>query len=315
MLFEPTPSPEPTGKIGDVVKGIVDPEKNSTVADWLIGTPLRIGIIIMVGLVILLILRRTIRTVTHHLAVGPRTVKGARLMKTNPLIQQRRAGRARTLGSVLRSSANILIGSIITLMVLDQLGISLAPLLASAGVAGVALGFGAQSLVKDFLSGIFLLLEDQYGVGDLVTFGDVEGIVEEVALRVTKVRDWDGVLWYLRNGEIVSTGNLSQGWARVLVDIRVGYQEDMAQVRALLEQACAEVASNPAVNPELVAPPIIWAIEDLTENAALFQIFAKCNPGHQWEIARITRETALHVLTKAQVPIVGILRGPATASE
>lgn len=313
MLFEPTPSPSEPVK--DLVKDIVDPPGSNTVADWLIGTPLRIAIIVIVGLVVLLILRRTIRTVTNHLAIGPKTEKGARLLKSTPLIQQRRAGRARTLGSVLRSSANILVGSIITLMVLDQLGISLAPLLASAGVAGVALGFGAQSLVKDFLSGIFLLLEDQYGVGDMVAFGDVEGIVEEVALRVTKVRDWDGVLWYLRNGEIISTGNLSQGWARVLVDIRIGYNEDMAQVRALLEQACAEVASNPAVNPELVAPPIIWAIEDLTENAALFQIFAKCNPGHQWEIARIVRETALQVLTEAHIPIVGILRGPATASE
>lgn len=315
MLFEPTPSPEPTGDLGDVVSKFVETDKNSTVADWLIGAPLRVAIIIVVGLLVLLILRRTIRTITNHLVAGPKTAKGARLMKSTPLVQQRRAGRARTLGSVLRSSANILIGSIITLMVLDQFDISLAPLLASAGVAGVALGFGAQSLVKDFLSGIFLLLEDQYGVGDMVTFGDVEGIVEEVALRVTKVQGWDGTLWYLRNGEIISTGNQSQGWARVLVDIRVGYEEDMAQVRALLEQACAEVAADPAINPDLVAPPIIWAIGDLTENSALFQIFAKSKPGQQWEIARQVRTAALHALTEAKVPLVGILRGPASVGE
>ncbi len=315
MLFEPTPSPEPTGPISDLVGKIGEPEKNTTAADWLIGAPLRVAIIVVVGFIVLLILRRTIRTITKHLVAGPKTVKGARLMKTTPLIQQRRAGRARTLGSVLRSSANILIGSIITLMVLDQFDISLAPLLASAGVAGVALGFGAQSLVKDFLSGIFLLLEDQYGVGDMVTFGEVEGIVEEVALRVTKVQGWDGTLWYIRNGEIVSTGNQSQSWARVLVDIRVGYHEDIDQVRALLEQVCAEVGADPTINPQLVAPPIVWAISDLTENAALFQIFAKSKPGEHWSIARQTRAAALRALTEAQIPIVGILRGPASVGE
>lgn len=195
-------------------------------------------------------------------------------------------------------------------MVLDQLDINLAPLLASAGVAGVALGFGAQSLVKDFLSGTFLLLEDQYGVGDVVEFDTVTGTIEEVALRVTKVRAFDGTLWYLRNGEIISTGNRSQGWGRSLVDVRVGYNEDMDQVKSLLAQAAAEVASDPDFSPYMLDEPEVWGVEDLSENSVKFSIFAKVTQGQQYAISRALRAHSLQVLTEAGIPLVGILRGP-----
>ena len=308
MRVEPDPSP--TDKIGELARELTQNEPNHTLADWPIGTPLRVALILVIGFIVLLVVRRTIRTVTEHLADPPKSEKNPRLLKVNPLVSERRAGRARTLGTVLRSTANIVIGSIVALMVLDQFDINLAPLLASAGVAGVALGFGAQSLVKDFLSGTFLLLEDQYGVGDIVDFGTVTGVVEEVALRVTKVRSFDGTMWYLRNGEIISTGNQTQGWGRALVDIRVGYDEDVAQVRSLLEQAAAEINADPEVNPSLLDAPLVLGIEDLSENSILFRIFAKTKPGQQYAVSRALREAALRALHAAQIPLVGILRSP-----
>lgn len=308
LPFEPEPSP--TDKIGELARELTQKEPNSTLADWLIGTPLRVALILVIGFIVLLIVRRAIRSVTEHLAAGAKTESNSRLLKVTPLVSERRAGRARTLGSVLRSTANIVIGSIIALMVLDQFDINLAPLLASAGVAGVALGFGAQSLVKDFLSGTFLLLEDQYGVGDIVDFGTVTGVVEEVALRVTKVRGWDGTLWFLRNGEIISIGNQTQGWGRALVDIRVGYTEDVDQVRSLLEQSAAQVHSDPAFSADFLAAPLVLGIEDLSENSILFQMFAKTKQGQQYGVSRALRETALKALSQAQIPLVGILRSP-----
>ena len=136
---------------------------------------------------------------------------------------ERRKQRAEALGSVLQSIASVTIFSIATMMVLSEFGVELAPLLAGAGIAGVALGFGAQNLVKDFIAGLFMLLEDQYGVGDVIDLGDVSGTVEAVGLRITTIRDARGVLWYIRNGEIIRVGNRSQGWAVVVVDVPVGF--------------------------------------------------------------------------------------------
>ncbi len=134
---------------------------------------------------------------------------------------ERRVARARTMGSLMKSIATIFIFTIVVLMCLSELNIDIAPLLASAGIAGIALGFGAQSLVKDFLNGLFMMFEDQYGVGDIVDLGEAVGVVEAVSPRVTRVRDYSGTVWYVRNGEILRVGNSNQNWARVNVDVAV----------------------------------------------------------------------------------------------
>ena len=114
-------------------------------------------------------------------------------------------------------------------MMLSELGVNVAPIIASAGILGIALGFGAQSLVKDFLSGIFMIFEDQYGVGDVVDLGEAIGTVEAVSLRVTRLRDVNGTVWYVRNGEILRVGNMSQNWARTVLDVGVGLQRGPGQ--------------------------------------------------------------------------------------
>ncbi len=126
-------------------------------------------------------------------------------------------------------------------MVLSELGVDIAPIIASAGIIGIALGFGAQSLVKDFLSGIFMILEDQYGVGDVVDVGEASGTVEAVSLRVTRLRDVDGTVWYVPNGEILRVGNKSQNWARSVLDISVAYHEDLARVRRVLQEVAHDL--------------------------------------------------------------------------
>ena len=186
-------------------------------ADWLLARPVAILSIIVLAASIRFVLHRLIRRLAHRAAEGtvPGVLakgRGHRLLKSSALLSERRKQRAETMASVLRSLTTGVILSVALLMVLDVVGLPIAPLLASAGIVGVAVGFGAQTLVKDFLSGIFLILEDQFGVGDLVDTGmGTVGTVEAVGLRVTRLRDSSGVVWYLRNGEILKVGNHSQG--------------------------------------------------------------------------------------------------------
>ena len=152
---------------------------------------------------------------------------GRVLAQATGLDHERHRQRTLTMGSLLHSIVTFAVTLVTVLTVMAIVGIPLGPLLASAGVGGVALGFGAQSLVKDFLSGIFMILEDQYGVGDIIDTGEAIGTVEEVSLRVTRLRDPSGIVWYVRNGEIVRIGNKTQGWSTAVVDIPVAYAEDL----------------------------------------------------------------------------------------
>ena len=301
----PSPSPS-TPSVGDEIGDALTktPGQRTGWLDWLVGAPLRIVVVLVLGAVLLVVLRRVIASFTERVAREPRSDLGGALRRaTSTLEAERRAGRARTLGSVLRSTVSIVVGSIVTMMVLNELGVNLAPLLASAGVAGVALGFGAQSLVKDFLSGIFMLFEDQYGVGDTVDFGSVVGTVEEVALRVTKVRDADGTLWYLRNGEILRTGNLSQGWVRATADFRVPYDVDTDLVRSLLTHAAEEVAAAPDVNPLLLLAPEVVVVE-LADDHLLYRLQARTTLADRATVVRELRDRGLAALTGGGVRLV-----------
>ena len=155
--------------------------------------------------------------------------------------------RISTVASLLRNLTSIVVGVVVVLTFMAVFDIPLAPLLASAGVGGIALAFGAQSLVKDFLSGIFMIMEDQYGVGDLIDTGEVRGTVEEVGLRVTRVRDATGTVWYVRNGEILKLGNQSQGWSTAIIDVPVAYDEDAGKVMGILEEVATEIDARPGV--------------------------------------------------------------------
>ena len=313
LLAAATPDPQET----DDPLSPNDTTSAQSWGQWFLGIPLKIILIVAISSIVLFLLRRTIRTITNHVAdgtpfldrgilrpIGESEIGGV-LAKANPLSSARRAQRARTLGSVLRSSATIVVGGIAFFLILDTLGVNIAPFIASAGVIGVALGFGAQSLVKDFLTGLFMLLEDQYGVGDVVDVGPANGTVEAVTLRITKIRDSDGTLWYVPNGTMLRVGNKTQGWATAVVEIDVDYFADLDQVRGLLAQAASRVVKDPVVGAHVLGEPTITGIERLSADAVTLRLKVKTSPAMQWEVARELRTATRDELERADVPLAG----------
>jgi small-conductance mechanosensitive channel len=205
------------------------------------------------------------------------------------LIDERRKQRVRALGSILRSAASVTIFTIAGVAVLGELGINLAPLLASAGVVGIAFGFGAQNMVRDYLSGIFMLLEDQYGVGDVITVGDATGTVETVTLRITRMRDVNGIVWHIRNGTIEQVGNESQGWARAVIDFPVPYQADLSAIRRLLSDTAESLWNEPYWRTVMIERPEVWGAQEVTSAVVTMRIVVKTAPLRQWEVEREMR--------------------------
>ncbi|MFD8532274.1 mechanosensitive ion channel family protein [Streptosporangium canum] len=219
---------------------------------------------------------------------------------------ERRRQRAETIGSVLRPVASIVILGTAALTVLERLSVPIAPLLTSVGIVGVAVGFGAQELVKDFIAGMFMLLEDQYGVGDVIDVGAAIGTVEAVTLRITRLRDIDGRVWYVRNGTITRVGNESQGWSRATVDVPVSYASDIPAVRALLKDVVEDMWNDSTYRDSvMVEEPQVWGIEQISDTAIVFRISAKTIPSRQAEVARELRIRIKSALDRASIPIAG----------
>jgi small conductance mechanosensitive channel len=206
---------------------------------------------------------------------------------------------------VLKHVATIVIIGTTLLTVLDRLTIPIAPLLTSVGILGVAIGFGAQELVKDFIAGMFMLLEDQYGVGDVIDTGTAVGTVEAVTLRVTRLRDADGRVWYIRNGTITRVGNESQGWSRAYMDVPVAYTSDVATVRVLLEHVAEEIwADTEFREAMIVEPPEVYGVEQLSDSTLVFRLSAKTLPAKQAEVARELRLRVKSALDAADIAMV-----------
>jgi small conductance mechanosensitive channel len=270
--------------------------------------PLRIILIIMVALLVRFLLHRTINKLVRTTANGsvPTILKPLRermpsaVQDATSLFPERRRQRAEAIGSVLRSFVSVVVFSIALLLVLSELGFDLAPLLASAGIAGVALGFGAQSLVKDLIAGLFMLLEDQYGVGDTVDVGEATGIVEAVGLRITTIRDARGVLWYIRNGEIIRVGNKSQGWAVIMVDIPIGFA-GVDDATVVLRQAAAEMADDPEFADDLIEPPAVLGVEHISVDGAVVRTTAKTPADAQFRVGRELRRRLTEALESSGI--------------
>ncbi|MEU4212996.1 mechanosensitive ion channel family protein [Streptomyces sp. NPDC026206] len=244
---------------------------------WL-SNGLRIILIIVIAVAARSLIRRAI---TKLIARMNRTAQGIDGTALGSLLvnAERRRQRSEAIGSVLRSVASFLIMGTASLTVLSVLKINLAPLLASAGVAGVAIGFGARNLVTDFLSGVFMILEDQYGVGDEVDAGVATGTVIEVGLRVTKLRGANGAIWYVRNGEVKRIGNLSQGWAMAEVDVTLRYDEDLDRARAVIATAGEEMAKEAPWTERIWAPVEVMGLDSVTLDSVVVRVQAKTMPG------------------------------------
>lgn len=265
--------------------------------DSLIGAPLRIAAIVGLCIASWIVITKTISRVTQRLVDKAETDRLAVARRTQHtsdlsavLMAQRRRARAEAIASLLRSVTSAFVVGIGVLLVLAQLNINITPLLASAGVIGVALGFGAQSMVKDYLSGIFLILEDQYGVGDVVDLGPVVGTVEEVSLRITRVRDMSGVVWYVRNGEVLRVANRSQGWTLAIVDVQVAYDENLDRVRDLVEAVADDMDQDPQYDDMLLDKPAFAGVENVSSESVTIRVTAKAAPEKQVATTRAIRE-------------------------
>jgi small-conductance mechanosensitive channel len=263
---------------------------------------LRILFVVALALVARMLAHRMISKLTRR-AAEPAARRGDAAFL---LRGERRYQRAQALGSLLRNLSSVVIFGIAGMTVAGYLGINLAPVLASAGVLGIAIGFGAQNLVRDFLSGIFMLLEDQYGVGDVVDAGDATGTVEAVSLRTTRIRDVNGVVWHIRNGTITRIGNQSQNWARAVVDFPVPYTEDIARVRDVMERAAGQMWSEPHWHALMLDRPEVWGAESVSSDTVTIRLVARTLPLRQWEVARGLRERI-----KAALAAAGGGAGPA----
>jgi small conductance mechanosensitive channel len=277
-------------------------------ADVIVDKTFTITLIVLLALLARFLLHRAI----HRLVEGATSSRVSRLVsrRTRPQLGEtaavpvtpRRAQRARTIGSVLRSAASALVGAIAVVMILAEFGVALGPILASAGILGVALGFGAQNLVRDFLSGVFMLLEDQYGVGDIVDLGSANGTVEAVGLRITTVRDGNGTVWYVRNGEILRVGNKSQGYAVAVADLPLAHNADIAQATEIAERVAAEVAEDPEVAEHLIEAPEVVGLEKLGPEGVTFRVTARTSPGQQFGVQRALITALSEAFDRAGLP-------------
>jgi moderate conductance mechanosensitive channel len=269
--------------------------------DWLaenarvlVATPARILLIVVLAAAARAFVHRAVRRLTD------RTSNGAVPTILRPLrnrvahgdaehMTARRTQRAEAIGSVLRSFASFVILGIAVVLVLGELGLNLAPIVASAGVVGVALGFGAQNLIKDFIAGIGIILEDQYGVGDVVDLGEASGTVEAVGLRITRLRDVKGVVWYVRNGEVLRVGNQSQGYAQVVIDMPVAHDTDLEKARAVMQDVADAMYAEEDWAAVLLAEPESLGVEQITAEGVFLRLVVRATNADQWRVGRELR--------------------------
>ena len=269
-------------------------------ADILIGKPLAIAGLLLLMFVIRWILHRFVDRIVSRAEDGVLPDRMSRFGLRGRAAQEatardlatqtRRVQRAKTMGDLLKSVITGLLIAIFGTMVLSELGVNIAPIIASAGIIGLALGFGAQSMVKDFLSGVFMIFEDQYGVGDVVDVGEASGTVEAVSLRVTRLRDLNGTVWYVPNGEILRVGNMSQNWSRAVVDVNVGYHEDLVRVQRVLREVAHDLWEDEEFREVIIEEPEVTGVEMFTPEAITLRVLLKTAPMEQWAVARALRQ-------------------------
>jgi small conductance mechanosensitive channel len=294
--------------ICDWVYDVTGNARLAEIADWIVERPLKILVIFLAAYLLNRVVRNLIGRAEQRMitdrdrkleARAAEEVEDGRfrsrseraIAKSAFLVQtaERSKQRARTLSTVLESAATLVVFGMAILIALGELDISVGPLLAGAGIVGIALGFGAQSIVRDFLAGTFMLIEDQYGVGDIVNLGDATGIVEEISLRTTRLRDIEGTVWTVPNGEIRRVANKSYSWARAVLDITVAYDTDLDHAERVIKEAADTLWRDPLPTATLLEEPEIWGLQDFGDNAIAIRLVVKTEPGEQWAASREIR--------------------------
>ena len=282
--------------ICDVVYRATENETLAKTVDFVVARPVKIVLILLLAWLANRLLRRAIKRFVDGVSKGTvrRGVEGLRQRAPDalvgaPEVNLRAAQRAETIATVLRSIGTAVIWTIAILGVLAELGINLGPFLAGAGIVGVALGFGSQTLVRDFLSGMFMLIEDQYGVGDIIDVGEASGTVEAVTLRSTRLRGVDGTVWHVPNGEIKRVGNKSQQWARAVLDVAVAYGTDIPEATRVIKEVADGVWHDEELGPSVLEEPEVWGVEALAADGIAIRLVVKTQPSDQFKVMRELR--------------------------
>jgi small conductance mechanosensitive channel len=260
-------------------------------------TAIRVGLIFLGTLVAVWLLRRwlprSVNRLVEQREADESNLDELRGSETN--YQQRLEKRERTLlrtTTLTGVSVSLLSGVLWfvgALLILGELNIDLAPLLAGAGVAGIAIGFGAQALIRDFLAGFFIVLEDQFAVGDIVDLGHATGEVERITLRFTRLRDFEGKVWFIPNGEVQRVGNLSKLWSRAVLDIDVAYEDDIKRVEAAMIAAANDVREANIESATIIDEPQVLGVQDFGPNSVVIRMMVRTEPGEQWAVSRAVR--------------------------
>ena len=270
----------------------------SIAADWVVQKPFTVLLIFIGAFIVNRLVKRAITRVAERIAEAPPSERLEKLRAKGPgryLFQQEEASkraqaRAKTISNVMTSITAFGVWTVAVLMMLGELGINIGPLIAGAGIVGVALGFGAQTVVRDFLSGVFMLVEDQFGVGDVINAGEVSGTVEKVSLRTTTIREVTGTLWHVPNGEIKRVGNLSQLWSRALLDVEVAYNTDLRLAEGVIQRVANEMWLDPEWGgDELMDEPEVWGVQSLGADGIAIRLVIKTEPATQWAVERELR--------------------------
>ncbi len=263
-------------------------------ANW--GPVLRIVLAIFAALVLRAVLQFSIRRLVKGVALSVKKIEGH---EHSPVAQARLMQRTRTIASVLGNLATWGLMFTVISVVLSEAGVSPGAIFAGAGILGAGLGFGAQSLVRDLISGLFIVFEDQYGVGDSVDLGQASGVVESVGLRVTQVRDLEGTLWFVRNGEIGRVGNQSQGWARVVIDVALEYNTNIEKAQDALTRAAKALTNKKA----LIGTAEVWGINALSGEQVVLRLVQKTKPEDKDDLARELRKLVKAELDKSKIKL------------
>ena len=290
---------ESPGFICEWIWDTTDNEALAGLVDWLIERPLKVAVILVGALVVNRLVKRAIDRMVSRLVESRTREEGeaeaessarlarlgrrarGRLQKIHDQAERSRQ-RAVTLGVVLRGLAGVAVYAL-------ALMVALGPLIAGAGIVGLAIGFGAQSLVSDFIAGIFIIIEDQYGVGDIVDVGAASGTVEKVTLRTTILRDIDGALWVVPNGEIRRVGNSSQLWARTVLDVDVAYDTDIDLAASVIKEVADSVWQEEVESATIIEEPEIWGVQSFGADAISIRLAVKTEPNEQWATGRLIR--------------------------
>lgn len=313
-----TPLEAACGSTPDIICEWVFEQTDSDVwarlADWFLDRPLRMVLILALAWLAARIGRRLVSRFANE--VAERSARQRRTeVEENPLLRRvsrlahhkqqtaRTERRAVTLGTMLESLVSIVVWTTASFLILGEVGLSLGPLIASAGIVGIAVGFGAQSIVRDFLAGIFVIVEDQYGIGDVIDIGEAVGTVEEVGFRTTQLRDISGVLWTVPNGVIQRVGNFSQIWSKSVFDIEVGYDTDIDEAMVVIKTVLDEAWHENEETATIIEEPEVQGIQSFGESAVVIRAVVKTDPAEQWAVARLIRGRLKKALDEAGIEI------------